>query len=59
MHNEIMIIVGEESCGLSTRILDYCHDNGYIVQIPAMGSVRSLNVATAFGIAAGLYREVR
>ena len=43
-----LIIVGEEGRGLSDEMLDKCE---YIVEIPQYGSVRSLNAATAAGIA--------
>lgn len=53
----VMIIVGEESGGLSDEILSFCERQGFIVTIPCRGSVRSLNVASAFGIAAAFYER--
>lgn len=44
---DVIVIFGEESAGLSKEILDLCDD---IVYIPGRGSVRSLNVATTSGI---------
>jgi tRNA G18 (ribose-2'-O)-methylase SpoU len=43
-----LICIGQESTGLPQAILDKCHD---LVEIPQVGSVRSLNVGTAAGIA--------
>jgi tRNA G18 (ribose-2'-O)-methylase SpoU len=43
-----LICVGQESCGLPSEILQKCD---VLVEIPQFGSVRSLNVATAAGIA--------
>jgi tRNA G18 (ribose-2'-O)-methylase SpoU len=54
---DIMIIIGEESDGLSDELLRFCEQNGFIVTIPCRGSVRSLNVASAFGIAAAFYES--
>lgn len=52
-----VIIVGEEQAGLSNEVLTKCQD---VVTIPTFGgSVRSLNVGTAAGIAMGLYRSRR
>jgi len=47
-----MIILGEEGSGLETSILDMCDD---VVEIPQIGSIRSLNAATAAGIAIWSY----
>lgn len=49
-----LFLFGEENDGLSPEILKFCH---MIVEIPAFGSVRSLNVATASGILAAMYRQ--
>ena len=49
-----LIIVGEEGCGLPFDLLDVCD---YIVEIPAFGTVRSMNVGTASGIAMSHYRS--
>jgi tRNA G18 (ribose-2'-O)-methylase SpoU len=46
-----LLIVGEESVGLSSEIMDLCDD---LVEINSFGSVRSLNVASAASIAIGL-----
>jgi tRNA G18 (ribose-2'-O)-methylase SpoU len=46
-----LLIVGEESVGLSSEIMDLCDD---LVEIESFGSVRSLNVASAAAIAVGL-----
>lgn len=43
-----LIFVGSENCGLEPEILDQMD---HIVEIPSFGSVRSLNVAVAGGIA--------
>lgn len=43
-----LLIVGSESEGLSRKVRDTCDA---LVEIPSFGSVRSLNVATASGIA--------
>jgi tRNA G18 (ribose-2'-O)-methylase SpoU len=52
-----VIIVGEEQAGLSDSVLTKCQA---VVTIPSFGgSVRSLNVGTAAGIAMGLYRSRR
>jgi len=48
-----IIIVGEEQAGLSDDVLQGCNA---IVTIPAYGSVRSMNVGTAAGIAMGIFR---
>lgn len=48
-----VIIVGEEQAGLSDEVLSRCEA---VVTIPAFGSVRSLNVGTAAGIAMGAFR---
>jgi tRNA G18 (ribose-2'-O)-methylase SpoU len=49
-----IIVVGEEQAGLTNDILDKCAG---IVSIPAFGSVRSINVGTAAGIAMSLIRR--
>lgn len=49
-----ILICGEEMLGIDKNILTKCQT---IVTIPSYGSVRSLNVATAAGIAMGLVRE--
>ena len=43
-----LIIIGEESIGIAPYILDICDD---FVEIPSLGSVRSLNAAVAGSIA--------
>jgi len=43
-----LIIIGEENAGIIPDILDICDD---YVEIPSMGSVRSLNAAVAASIA--------
>jgi tRNA G18 (ribose-2'-O)-methylase SpoU len=47
------IVVGEEQSGLPAELLLQCK---YIVEIPAFGTVRSMNVGTASGIAMSSYR---
>lgn len=42
-----LICLGQEGSGIPKEILDKCHD---LVEIPQVGSVRSLNVGTAAGI---------
>jgi tRNA G18 (ribose-2'-O)-methylase SpoU len=42
-----LICLGQEGNGIPTEILAKCHD---LVEIPQVGSVRSLNVGTAAGI---------
>lgn len=49
-----IIIFGEERTGVPTEILNRCVD---IVSIPAFGSVRSLNVASAASLAIGMFRR--
>lgn len=44
-----LVVLGHEVLGVSPEILDQADE---IVQIPTMGSKRSLNVATAFGVVA-------
>lgn len=44
----VVIAFGEESCGLSKEIISMCD---HLVYIKQYGSVRSLNVGTASGIA--------
>lgn len=48
-----ILFVGEEGNGLSNKILD---EMDFIVELPALGAVRSLNVATAAGMAIYSYR---
>lgn len=43
----VMIVMGEESCGLTKDMQYFCEE---IVEIPSFGSVRSINAATASGI---------
>lgn len=43
-----LIVAGEENCGLSSEVLDLCDD---VVEIKQRGSVRSMNVGVAAGIA--------
>jgi tRNA (guanosine-2'-O-)-methyltransferase len=43
-----VIVVGEESRGIEPEILDMCDD---YVEVPSMGSVRSLNVSVAASLA--------
>jgi tRNA G18 (ribose-2'-O)-methylase SpoU len=47
-HQHTVMIFGQEKNGIPTELLDICDD---IVYIPQYGSVRSLNVGTASGIA--------
>jgi tRNA G18 (ribose-2'-O)-methylase SpoU len=49
-----VIIVGEEQLGLTKDILDRVNT---LIEIPSLGTVRSMNVATAAGIAMFHYRE--
>jgi len=49
-----LLIVGEEQSGLSEDILKKCN---HLITIPSNGSVRSINVGTAAGIAMGLCRS--
>lgn len=49
-----VIIVGEEQLGLNNDVLTKCQS---IVTIPAFGSVRSINVGTAAGIAMSMVRR--
>lgn len=49
-----VLICGEEQQGIEENILTKCQS---IVTIPSYGSVRSMNVATAAGIAMGLIRQ--
>ena len=46
--NHVVMIFGQEQIGIPENVLDLCDD---IVYIPQYGSVRSLNVGTASGIA--------
>ncbi len=41
------LIMGSESCGLPTKVMDECHDSIYI---PMVSGVRSLNLAIASAI---------
>jgi tRNA G18 (ribose-2'-O)-methylase SpoU len=52
----ILLILGNEVCGIDPGILEICHK---VVSIPMLGKKRSYNVAIAFGIAASflLYRQ--
>ena len=50
------LIVGEEMLGLSVNVLNRCEN---VVTIPAYGTVRSINVAAAAGLAMGFYRQQR
>jgi tRNA G18 (ribose-2'-O)-methylase SpoU len=43
-----MMVVGEEGCGISAEVLELCN---HFVEIPSVGSVRSLNVGGAASIA--------
>jgi len=45
---DILMVFGQEQVGIPQHLLDLCDD---IVYIPQYGSVRSLNVGTASGIA--------
>jgi len=47
-HANTLLILGEESCGITSDVLDMCDD---FVEIPSIGSVRSLNVGCAGSIA--------
>ncbi len=49
----LILVVGNEVCGIDPEILALCDQ---IVSIPMVGIKRSLNVATAFGIAASYLR---
>jgi 23S rRNA (guanosine2251-2'-O)-methyltransferase len=42
------LVVGEENAGIPSELLERCD---YLVEIPSMGSVRSLNAASAASIA--------
>lgn len=42
-----LFVFGQESCGITADILERCH---FSVEIEQVGSVRSLNLATAAGI---------
>jgi tRNA G18 (ribose-2'-O)-methylase SpoU len=44
---QILLIFGEESCGVLKEILDICD---YFVEVSQYGSIRSLNVGTCSGI---------
>lgn len=48
LDSHIILVFGEESCGISDEVKEMCDDFVYITQY---GSVRSLNVGTASGIA--------
>jgi tRNA G18 (ribose-2'-O)-methylase SpoU len=47
-NEDILMIFGQEQVGIHSELLDICDD---VVYIPQYGSVRSLNVGTASGIA--------
>lgn len=49
----LVLVVGNEVCGVDPMILEHCER---IVSIPMVGKKRSYNVATAFGIAASYLR---
>lgn len=49
-----LILIGEEGKGLEDEVLDECHS---LVYIPQYGSVRSINAATAAGIALNDYAK--
>lgn len=58
LNKKVVVLVGEESEGLSNRVLDFVlQNNGVICNIPCAGSVRSLNVASTFGIVAAMLRQ--
>lgn len=50
-----LIIFGSENLGIPHEVLDLCK---YTVEIPMMGSVRSLNVGTASGIVLHNYMTI-
>ena len=52
--NRLALVIGSEMAGVDPDLLACCE---CIVQIPMRGTKRSLNVATAFGIAALLLAE--
>ena len=52
--NSIVLVVGNEVNGLSSKILEYVDD---IIEIPMHGSKESLNVSVATGIALYKLRE--
>ena len=47
-NEHVLMVFGQEQVGIPKEVLDICHDTLYIQQY---GSVRSLNVGTASGIA--------
>lgn len=47
-NEHVLMVFGQEQVGIPKEVLDICHDTLYIEQY---GSVRSLNVGTASGIA--------
>jgi len=49
-----IIICGEEQLGIPNEILEKCVD---LIEIPHRGTVRSMNVGTAAGIAMSLYTQ--
>lgn len=58
INKKVVVIVGEESEGLSNEVLNFILCNGgFICNIPCAGSVRSLNVASTFGIVASRLRQ--
>lgn len=52
--NQLALVIGSEVAGVDPGLLALCER---IVQIPMRGAKRSLNVATAFGVAAVLLAE--
>jgi len=50
----IVLVVGNELCGVDPGILEQCER---VVCLPMRGTKRSLNVAVAFGIAAYALRD--
>ncbi len=52
--NRLALVIGSEVAGVDPGLLEMCDR---IVQIPMRGAKRSLNVATAFGVAAVLLAE--
>lgn len=49
----LILVVGNEVCGIDPQIIRLCHR---VIYIPMVGHKRSYNVATAFGIAASYIR---
>jgi tRNA G18 (ribose-2'-O)-methylase SpoU len=52
----IVLIVGNEVCGVDPGIIEMCDE---VISIPMLGKKHSYNVAVAFGMAASflLYRQ--